>query len=92
MHAMVVEVGPEIEQLVFEISRRPETTGDPNTLGEGCRLAVPTENPIQRFSPDVTCFIGLKTGHNIYSPGTASNTCCRLWKQTGMGECPGRNT
>ena len=65
MHAMVVEVVLEIEQLVFENCRRPETTGDPNTLGEGCRLAVPTENPIQRFSPDVTCCIGLKTGHNI---------------------------
>jgi len=24
MRAMVVEVGPEIEQLVFEIGRRPE--------------------------------------------------------------------
>jgi hypothetical protein len=49
-------------------------------------VPVPTENPIQRFSPDVTCFIGLKTGHNINSPGTASNTCCRLCEQTGMGE------
>ena len=41
MRAMVVKVGPEIGQLVFEICRRPEQTGYPNTLGEGCRLAVP---------------------------------------------------
>jgi hypothetical protein len=38
MRAMVVEVGPEIEQPVFKICRRPE---HPNTLVESCRLAFP---------------------------------------------------
>ena len=38
---MVVEVGPEIKQLVFKICRRPEQHGDLNTRVEGCRLTFP---------------------------------------------------
>jgi hypothetical protein len=46
---MVVEVGPEIEQLVFEIASRPEQQVDPNTRVEGCRLAVPrTDVTVER--------------------------------------------
>jgi hypothetical protein len=30
MRAMVVEIGPEIEQLVFEICRRPEQASLPD--------------------------------------------------------------
>ena len=38
---------------------------------------VPTENPIQRFSH---CYIAFKTGYNINSPGTGSNS--RSWTIT----------
>jgi hypothetical protein len=41
MRPMVVEVGPEIEQLVFELGRRPGTACDPDTRVEGCRFAFP---------------------------------------------------
>ena len=38
---MVVEMGPEIEQLVFEICRRPEQSVI-QTRAEGCRfVAIP---------------------------------------------------
>jgi hypothetical protein len=41
MRPMVVKVGPEIEQLVFEICLSSRTKCDPNTPVERCRLAFP---------------------------------------------------
>src|SRR6266480_7613764 len=57
MRAMVVEVGPEIEQLVFEICRRPEQrviritrcSGRRQISKTSCSISGPTSTTIARM-------------------------------------------
>jgi hypothetical protein len=87
MRPMVVKVGPEIEQLVFEICCRPEQ----NTIQipvEACRLAFPrTDETVERR--ERTSFLSLPVSAGwLATGGTDKADRYRKLRKFGIQRCP----